>query len=185
MRATSAWFVTLAILLPGIAAAQSASPPAMDPNMPGMKMDDMPGMAMPGKKPMTKKAKPKKPAPAAPQHDAMPGMTMPQGEQPAHADMPGHHDMPGNETRSAGKPLQEMSHDMPGMDMGGHGMAMHGLLGGYAMSREASGTNWQPQAAPHSGIQLMAGDWMVMLHGRASGIADWQSGPRGGDQVFS
>ena len=24
-----------------------------------------------------------------------------------------------------------------------------------------------------------------MLHGRVSGIADWQSGPRGGDQVFS
>jgi hypothetical protein len=26
---------------------------------------------------------------------------------------------------------------------------------------------------------------MVMLHGRVSGIADWQSGPRGDDQVFS
>ena len=155
--------------------------------MPGMKMDGMPGM--PGKKPATKKAQPRKPAPAtplpAPQHDTMPGMTMPQGEQPAHADMPGHHDMLGNETRSAGKPSQEMSHDMPAMDMGGHGMAMHGLLGGYAMSREASGTSWQPQAAPHSAIPLMAGDWMLMLHGRASGIADWQSGPRGGDQVFS
>ena len=56
---------------------------------------------------------------------------------------------------------------------------MHGLLGGYAMSREASGTSWQPEAAPHSGIPVMAGDWMAMLHGRINGIADWQSGPRG------
>src|SRR3954464_7253655 len=90
--------------------------------------------------------------------------------------------------------MEGMHHDMsgmPGMDpmmMGDamhHGMAMHGLLGGYGMSREASGTSWQPEAAPHSAIHLMADDWMVMLHGRINGIADWQSGPRGGDQVFS
>jgi len=72
-------------------------------------------------------------------------------------------------------------HGMSGMD----GMAMHGLLGDYGMSREASGTSWQPDAAPHDGIMLMPGDdWMVMLHGKANGIADWQSGPRGGDQQF-
>lgn len=76
--------------------------------------------------------------------------------------------------------------DMRGMDMGDHDMSMHGLLGGYGMSREASGTSWQPDAAPHDGIMLMPGDdWMVMLHGRVNGIADWQSGPRGDDQVFS
>ena len=77
-----------------------------------------------------------------------------------------------------------MDHDMAGMDMS-HPMAMHGLLGGYGMSREASGTSWQPDAAPHAAIHLTADDWMVMLHGRVSGIADWQSGPRGGDDVFS
>ena len=76
-------------------------------------------------------------------------------------------------------------HDMPGMGDMSHDMTMHGLLGGYAMSREASGTSWQPQAAPHSAIHLMADDWMVMLHGKVSGIADWQSGPRGDNQVFS
>ena len=53
------------------------------------------------------------------------------------------------------------------------------MLGGYAMSREASGTSWQPESAPHGGIHLAAEDWMVMLHGRVNGIADWQSGPRG------
>jgi hypothetical protein len=117
----------------------------------------------------------------------MNGMTMPMDNPPAKAsaskagagDMGGM-TMPAN---GAGTP----SGSMPGMDMGHmkHDMAMHGLLGGYAMSREASGTSWQPDAAPHSGIHLMADDWMVMLHGRINGIADWQSGPRGGDQVFS
>jgi hypothetical protein len=83
------------------------------------------------------------------------------------------HDMPG------------MSHDMAGMDMSSHGMTMHGLLGGYGMSREASGTSWQPEAAPHAGIHLSADDWMVMLHGKVTGVADWQSGPRGDDMLLS
>ena len=81
--------------------------------------------------------------------------------------------------------MAAMNHDMAGMDMSEHGMTMHGLLGGYAMSREASGTSWQPQAAPHSAIHLSADDWMVMLHGKVLGIADWQSGPRGDDMVLS
>src|SRR5438128_1063632 len=108
MRATSASFVTLVLLLSGVSAGQSASPQAMDPNMPGMDMSDT-----------------------------------------------------------------------------GHGMPMHGQLGRYGMSREASGTSWQPEASLHSAIHVMADDWMVMLHGRVSGIGDWQSGPRGGDQFFS
>jgi len=120
MRATSASFVTLALLLSTVPAALSA-PSSGNGAMGGMKMDDMPGM----------------------------------------------------------------NHDMPGMDHGAMDMPMHGLLGGYGMSREASGTSWQPQAAPHSAIHLMADDWSLMLHGKVSGIADWQSGPRGDDQVFS
>jgi len=81
----------------------------------------------------------------------------------------------------------DMGHDsMTGMDMGDMDMTMpmHGALGRYAMSREASGSSWQPDAAPHSGIMLMADDWMVMLHGRALGILDSQSGPRGDSQGF-
>jgi hypothetical protein len=175
MRAAHALFATLALLLFGIPAAQSAPPSgngAMD--MGGMKMDDMPGM--PGKKsPPAKKPKPKKAVPSA-------TPAMPQNGKPA-PDM--HHDMPG--MPQDGKPVPETQHDMAGMDMGdtGHAMPMHGLLGGYAMSREASGTSWQPQAAPHSAIHLTVDDWMVMLHGRALGIYDWQSGPRGDSQVFS
>jgi hypothetical protein len=90
----------------------------------------------------------------------------------------------------SGAPALAQPHDMAGMDMSGmdmssHGMTMHGLLGGYGMSREASGTSWQPEAAPHAGIHLTADDWMVMLHGKVTGVADWQSGPRGDDMVLS
>ncbi len=185
MRVAKTFSVAFAVLLSAIATAQSA-PPLGNGAMDGMKMEDMPGMAMPAKKPPAKKARPKKPAPApqalqsAPQPaQAMPGMAA----KPAPAPMPAMA-MPQDD-----KPAAKTSNDMAGMDMsaGGadHAMAMHGLLGGYAMSREASGTSWQPEAAPHGGIHLAAEDWMVMLHGRVNGIADWQSGPRGATQVFS
>ena len=77
--------------------------------------------------------------------------------------------------------------DMPGMDMPGMempAMAATGTLGNYPMTRDASGTSWQPDAASHGGIHLMADDWAVMLHARLVGVYDTQSGPRGGDQTF-
>ena len=72
---------------------------------------------------------------------------------------------------------------MPGMDAMHH-TAMTGVLGSYPMTREASGTSWQPDAAEHRGIHLTAGDWTLMLHARLIGIHDTQSGPRGDDQAF-
>ncbi len=39
--------------------------------------------------------------------------------------------------------------NMPGMDMSA--MPMTGVLGPYPMTREASGTSWQPDAATHQG----------------------------------
>jgi hypothetical protein len=62
---------------------------------------------------------------------------------------------------------------------------MTGLFGPYAMSREGSGTAWQPDSTPHEGLHVMTGDWMVMAHGFASGVFDRQSGPRGTDKAFS
>ena len=85
------------------------------------------------------------------------------------------------------------SMDMPGMDMGdtdaSHADMNHidmgqGLLGSYPATRDASGTSWQPDAATHEGIHVMAGDWMLMGHLRLDGIADWQSGARGDDMTF-
>lgn len=59
-----------------------------------------------------------------------------------------------------------------------------GVLGPYPMSREASGTSWQPDAAGHNGLHAMAGGWMLMGHANLTAIYDRQSGPRGGDKTF-
>jgi hypothetical protein len=89
------------------------------------------------------------------------------------------HDMQGHD-------MAGMNHDgmagMAGMD---HSMAMTGLLGPYPMTREASGTAWQPDSAVHNGWHFGAGDWMLMAHGYVTALYDRQGGPRGDSKVFS
>lgn len=70
--------------------------------------------------------------------------------------------------------------DMSSMDMG----AMTGALGAYAMTREASGTAWQPDASEHSGVHGSAGGWMTMGHAALNLVYDSQSGPRGDHKTF-
>ena len=53
------------------------------------------------------------------------------------------------------------------------------------MTREASGTSWQPDATPMDGIHNMDGDWMTMWHGNVTAVYDKQGGPRGGKQTFA
>lgn len=77
--------------------------------------------------------------------------------------------------------MSEMDMDMGGMTM----KPMAGALGPYAMSREASGTSWQPDSSPHQGLHFTVDDWMLMVHGYVDGIYDMQGGPRGGDKSFS
>lgn len=81
---------------------------------------------------------------------------------------------------------------MPDMDMSAPNdgampmpMPMSGAFGPYAMSREASGTSWQPDSTPHMGVDFTAGPWMLMAHGYADAIYDNQGGARGGDKTFS
>ena len=78
---------------------------------------------------------------------------------------------------------------MPGMDMPATesmpAMASTGVLGPYALTRDASGTSWQPDSVPHSGIHLMAGDWTIMLHASVTASLTSQSGPRGGSMGFA
>lgn len=62
---------------------------------------------------------------------------------------------------------------------------MQGMYGPYLMSREASGTSWQPDSTPNEGIEEMIGGSMWMFHGFVNGIYDHQSGPRGGTKWFS
>ncbi len=85
----------------------------------------------------------------------------------------------------------KMGHDMTDMDMKGMDMSdmdmsqpMAGALGPYSMSREASGTSWQPDASPHDGLHSSHGPWMIMFHALVNGVYDQQNGPRGDEKVF-
>lgn len=124
---------------------------------------DMP-MPMP---PPTPPAPPR--TPPAPASVAHPVATAPQGDRPTMT-----------------MPMPPAAGDAP-MTMGEHGgsdMAMTGALGAYAMGREASGTSWQPDASPHGGVHIAAGDWMLMGHALLNGVYDRQGGPRGDEKEF-
>ena len=83
-------------------------------------------------------------------------------------------------------PVAAQMNDMPGMDMSAmHDMPMTGILGSYPMSRDSSGTSWQPEVAEHQGIHETLGDWSLMGHATITGIYDSQSGPRGTTQWFA
>jgi hypothetical protein len=78
--------------------------------------------------------------------------------------------------------------DMEAMDMSkheSHASMMHGFYGAYPMTRESSGTSWQPDSSPTEGVHAMKDDWMFMMHGYANAIYDIQGGPRGDDMFFS
>jgi hypothetical protein len=81
---------------------------------------------------------------------------------------------------------EHAAHDMARMDEGGLTMsqAMKGALGPYPMTREASGTAWQPDASEHAGVHLIQGNWLLMGHALLNGVYDWQEGPRGDDKAF-
>ncbi|HEX7077586.1 MAG TPA: hypothetical protein VF363_04135 [Candidatus Eisenbacteria bacterium] len=76
-------------------------------------------------------------------------------------------------------------HDsMPGMEHEHHG-GMSGMYGPYPMTRESSGTAWQPDRGLHRGIHETKGPWTLMLHGSADFVWDDQGGPRGEEKAFS
>lgn len=62
---------------------------------------------------------------------------------------------------------------------------MHGALGDYAMSRDSSGTSWQPEAALLDGLHRPGETWMFMIHGALAALYTHQGGPRGGSQSFN
>jgi hypothetical protein len=63
--------------------------------------------------------------------------------------------------------------------------SMPALFGPYSMTREASGTSWQPDSTPMAGLMQTGGSWMTMWHGFANLIFDHQGGPRGAAKTFS
>lgn len=97
------------------------------------------------------------------------GHTMPMPSAPAHPD----HDMSSMDMRD---------HPMPGMVPGDQQMTSP--LGPWSMTRDASGTSWQPDRSEHAGIHTMRGDWSFMTHALLNMTYDGQNGPRGESQTF-
>jgi len=64
-------------------------------------------------------------------------------------------------------------------------MDMAGMYGPYSMTREASGTSWQPDSTPSRDIEWMNQDTMYMLDGNLNVGYNHQGGPRGADQAFT
>jgi hypothetical protein len=103
-----------------------------------------------------------------PEMPPMPGMPTDSGS--------GMDQMPGMDRPA---PMADTMPGMPGME------AMTGNLGAYPMTRDASGTSWQPDLAEHHGIHATLDGWQLMGHAMLWGIYDTQSGPRGGDKFFA
>jgi hypothetical protein len=62
---------------------------------------------------------------------------------------------------------------------------MRAWYGPYPISRESSGTAWQPDSALHEGVHGKLGGFDVMSHGYAQIIYDRQGGPRGDSKTFA
>lgn len=163
MRAPVLAPVFAAALAAGVVAAASGAHAQSAP---------MPGMDMPPTKSAPAKPAPAAPVKTAPAKDEMDGM--------AGMDMPS--------DPHAGHDMGAMHHDMAGMDIGGMAgmdhMAMSGNLGAYPMTRDVTGTAWQPDSARHEGWHFTAGAWSLMAHGEATLVYDDQGGPRGTSKTF-
>jgi hypothetical protein len=154
--------LSLLVAASALALATAHAPASAQMNMPGMKMPK------PSAEPK-KKALSKKEVPAARRGGAA-DATHP-NEAPAQpAQMPGIA-MPMREIESG----EHADHQMP----------MTGALGPYPMTRESSGTAWQPDASEHAGLMVMHGDWTLMAHGVVNLVYDHQFGRRGDDKAFA
>lgn len=83
------------------------------------------------------------------------------------------------------EPISTPAHDHAAMGDGLMTHAMPGLLGDGALSREGSGTSWQPEATPMEALHDVRGNWALMLHGFANAVHDRQTGRRGDTKTFT
>src|SRR5262245_40605407 len=99
-------------------------------------------------------------------HGGMPadGVAMP---QPDHTQ----HGAPAQQDHAAHAAMEAVDHSA-------HLLHMTGALGAYAMTRDASGTAWQPESTPTEAIHGMYGAWATMLHGYINVAAADAGGPR-------
>ena len=159
------------------------------------------GMTMPMPGPKKKAAAVRKPVPKKKMVRKQAAKTVAPTAQPQPAE--GHSQMnhgampmPAEPSPGQGMPMDRMQMDhsvvgaeghdqMPPGGHEGHGGAMAGALGVYPMSREASGTAWQPDASDHGAIHIMGRDWSLMGHALLNLTFDHQSGRRGDDKLFA
>ena len=78
-------------------------------------------------------------------------------------------------------PLASRAQSMPGMSMAN----MASPLGQHPMTRDASGTSWQPDDTTMGGLHVHGDPWMLMLHGFVNVVHDEQRGPRGDTKTFA
>ena len=102
-------------------------------------------------------------------------------------------DEPQGQTKTA-EPKQQQMGDMPGMDHSqmNHGQINHSQMShgdmnpaGMFLMNESSGTAFQPAAWPMPMVMTRAGSWHLMWMGQAFIVDTQQSGPRGGDKLYS
>ena len=97
------------------------------------------------------------------------------------------------ESQAAGAAQTPSMAGMPGMQMGTTNTA--GAMGGMNMAptnfidaiiaHASAGTTVEPMSTPHDMLMTHKRGWMLMLHGTAFVATQQQTGPRGGDKVFS
>ena len=128
--------------------------------------------------------------PAA-QHQHMPGMDMPEPKVEPEAKKPEPKAKPSNAPAVDHSHMDHSHMDHSTMQHGAMEIphadhhSMNGALGRYPMTRESSGTAWQPDTSEHMGWMSQRGDWMMMAHGVLNLVYDHQSGPRGDDKAFA
>src|SRR5262245_1277391 len=92
----------------------------------------------------------------------------------------GHTPPAADQAEHAGHTSPAADHAAPGAHAG-HG-AMRGALGGYPMTREASGTAWQPESAPSDMEHWRRGSWDLMAEGVVTPVyTAAEAGARGDD----
>jgi hypothetical protein len=106
------------------------------------------------------------------------------GKEPAAVDLAPARPSPKQDHSARPDHQMPQGHSMSGEHSADHG-EMRSPFGPYPMSRDASGTSWQPEATPMEGIMWKAGAWDAMLHGFVYGVHDRQGGPRGDTKIFA
>jgi hypothetical protein len=106
--------------------------------------------------------------------------------QPLPQAPPGVHAQPPKKGQEAGQMphVQPMTPDQSKMVHLHHEQPATGMFGPYPLTREASGTSWQPESSTHEGLHFVEGRWITMVHAWATGVWDDQGGPRGGEKFY-